>query len=245
MIAGRRTGDPAPGRGTGPSARGPAASDGGRTSPPCGQMGRFVQTWTSLTVPKAPARIMAAALRSAAVGRALVAHLRGHLHLAGDLAQAAGFVDRVRQRLLREAVLAQLHGHGAGRGVRVVGRADGDGVDALAHLVEHLAEVVDTSWPRANFWPALSSVLSSMSQMATMLPRLPASAESLWPLPPTPMQAKLILFVGQAAEGRLRAAGDPEAGAGQGRRPEKIATVALVTHGFRPLATNWCFRVPE
>ena len=75
-------------------------------------------------------------------GRALVAHLRGHLLLGGHLAHHAGLVDRVRQRLLAVDVLAHLHGHDRGRGVRVVGRADGDGVDLLAHLREHLAEVV-------------------------------------------------------------------------------------------------------
>jgi len=38
-------------------------------------------------------------------------------------------------------VFLHAHGHGGGRRVRVVRRADGDGVDALGHLVEHLAEV--------------------------------------------------------------------------------------------------------
>ena len=59
----------------------------------------------------------------------------------GHLGHQPGLVDRVRQRLLAEAVLAHPHGHQRGRGVGVVGRADGHRVDALAHLVEHLAEV--------------------------------------------------------------------------------------------------------
>ena len=60
----------------------------------------------------------------------------------GELAQHAGFVERLGHRLLHEGVLAQLHAHRRGHRVAVVGRADGDRVDALAHLVEHLAEVV-------------------------------------------------------------------------------------------------------
>ncbi len=77
-----------------------------------------------------------------AVGsRALIAHLRGDLHLLGRLAHVPGLGDRVRQRLLAVDVLAHVHRHQAGRRVRVVRRADGDGVDLLAHLVEHLAVV--------------------------------------------------------------------------------------------------------
>ena len=53
----------------------------------------------------------------------------------------------MRQRLLAVDVLAHLHGHDGGRGVRVVGRADRHGVDLLAHLVEHLAVVDVTFWP--------------------------------------------------------------------------------------------------
>src|SRR5262249_30297058 len=46
-----------------------------------------------------------------------------------------------RERLLAIHVLLQLHRHDAGRSMRVVRGADRDGVDLLAHLVEHLAEV--------------------------------------------------------------------------------------------------------
>ena len=75
------------------------------------------------------------------VGGALVAHLRGEVLLGGQLPQHAGFVQRLGHRLLDEGVLAHPHAHRSGDGVGVVGRADGHGVDALAHLVEHLAEV--------------------------------------------------------------------------------------------------------
>ena len=77
-----------------------------------------------------------------AVGRrALVAHLGAEVLLGGELPHYAGFLDGPGQRLLAEAVLAHLHGHDAGRGVGVVGRAHGDGVDLAVHLLEHLAVV--------------------------------------------------------------------------------------------------------
>ena len=44
--------------------------------------------------------------------------------------------------------------------------------------------------------PALASVLSSTSQMATTSPWRLASAESAVPLPPTPIQAKRIFSLG-------------------------------------------------
>src|SRR5262249_49909519 len=56
-------------------------------------------------------------------------------------AHLPGFVDGVGQRLLAVDVLAEAHRHDAGRGVRMVRRADGDGVELLGHLVEHLAVV--------------------------------------------------------------------------------------------------------
>ncbi len=73
-------------------------------------------------MPSAPARTQRRRLAQAVVGGALVAHLRGDLLLAGDLAQLAGLVDAVRQRLLAEAVLAHLHRH-APRPARGGGRA--------------------------------------------------------------------------------------------------------------------------
>src|SRR5262249_40371264 len=78
----------------------------------------------------------------AVAGRALVAHLRGDLVLAGELRQAASLPDGVGQRLLGEAVLAPLHGHARNDGVGVVRRAHRDRLDGVAQLVEHAAEVV-------------------------------------------------------------------------------------------------------
>ena len=87
----------------------------------------------------------------------------------------AGFVDRVRQRLLAIDVLAHLASPSiAADGVRVVGRADGDRVDLVAHLVEHLAEVVELALALGNLAAFVFKVLSSMSQMATTLPTWPA-----------------------------------------------------------------------
>ena len=81
------------------------------------------------------------ALAEAVLGRALVAHLGAELLLGGEGAHQPRFLDRPGQRLLAEAVLAHPHGHHARRGVGVVGRADGHGVDLVAQLLEHLAVV--------------------------------------------------------------------------------------------------------
>ena len=70
----------------------------------------------------------------------LVAHLRDDALLARAEMKLAVFPERVRERLLDEdmlAVMQRVHRSGV---VRVIRRADGDGVNAL-HLVEHLAEV--------------------------------------------------------------------------------------------------------
>ena len=72
---------------------------------------------------------------------ALIAHLRGDLLGPGEVAEEAGLGDRLGQRLLAEAVLAEFHRHGGSDGVRVVGGADGDGVDLLPHLVDHHPEI--------------------------------------------------------------------------------------------------------
>ena len=89
---------------------------------------------------RAAADQLQGAAERAAVG-ALVAHGRGHLVLAGQLAQGPRFVERAGQRLLAEDVLAGADGGGRDDRVGVVGRGHDDGVDLLAHLVEHLAEV--------------------------------------------------------------------------------------------------------
>ena len=90
----------------------------------------------------APERTSSAPRRKPGIGRSLVAHLGAHPFLARGLAHQAGFPDRVRQRLLAIDVLAQTHGRHRGRGVRMVGRRDDDGVDLGIELMQQLAIVV-------------------------------------------------------------------------------------------------------
>ena len=90
-------------------------------------------------------------------GGPLVAHLRGDLVVAGELGQHAGLVQRMRERLLHEAVFAVPHGHGGGQGVDVVRRAHRHGVDALVHLVQQLAEVREL--------PGLGKAISGRGQI--------------------------------------------------------------------------------
>ena len=77
-----------------------------------------------------------------AFGRALVAHLGAQLLLGRERPHQPGFLDRPRQRLLTEAVLAHAHGHDAGRGVRVVRSAHSDGVDLVVEILEHLPIII-------------------------------------------------------------------------------------------------------
>ncbi len=71
---------------------------------------------------------------------ALIAHLRGDVHLVGHFAHSSGFVDRMCERLLTVNMFAQLHRHHAGRRVMMVGRGDCDRVDVLP-LFQHLAVI--------------------------------------------------------------------------------------------------------
>ena len=73
--------------------------------------------------------------------RALIAHLRLHAGLSGDVGHLAGLVQRMGQRLLAEAVLPHLHGHDRRRRVGMVGGADRDGVNLFIHSNEHVAEI--------------------------------------------------------------------------------------------------------
>ncbi len=71
----------------------------------------------------------------------LRAHLGDELFLFGEVGERAGFEDGVRERLFAVHVLAETEGHGRGRGVRMVGGADADGVDIAGLLFEHDAEI--------------------------------------------------------------------------------------------------------
>jgi hypothetical protein len=82
-------------------------------------------------------------LPDAVGGVALVAHHGLDFVLLGGLGEGAGLPDVMRQRFLREDVLAALHGRHRGGEVRVVGRGDDDDVDVGGELVEHHAEVAE------------------------------------------------------------------------------------------------------
>ena len=73
-------------------------------------------------------------------GVALVPHLGDEVPLLRFLAQKAGLLDGVGERLLAEDVLAHLHGRHRYDGVIVVGHRDGDGVE-VPLLLEHPPEV--------------------------------------------------------------------------------------------------------
>ena len=69
---------------------------------------------------------------------ALVAHLSGHLGLAGHVPQLARFGDIMADRLFAIDVFAQLHRDHRGERVVMIGRGDKDGVDLFADFVKHL-----------------------------------------------------------------------------------------------------------
>ena len=81
-------------------------------------------------------------LPGALAGMALVAHLGHELGMTpGVIGQRAHFPHGPRERLLDVGVLSRLQSEQSGRGVRVVGRRDGDRVDAVPLFVEHLAVI--------------------------------------------------------------------------------------------------------
>ena len=72
---------------------------------------------------------------------ALVAHLGLNLVFGGNQCHLPGLVEAVGHRLLGETVFSEFHCHHAGGCVVVVGRTDGDGVDAVSHFLEHHAVI--------------------------------------------------------------------------------------------------------
>src|SRR5262249_50211439 len=167
-------------------------------------------------------------------GRALVAHLRADLVLLGGLAQLARLEDGVSQRLLAVDVLLELDGHHAGRGVRVVGSGDGDGVDGLAHLVEQLAEVGELRRLGEGLGhgiePALVDVadgddIADVAGVLGVALALAADADA------GDVQLVLLLvLVGESA-------GDPPAEAGDGGRLQELTAIGRCGHTDSPL---WC-----
>ncbi len=74
-------------------------------------------------------------------GHPLVAHLRRHLPLAGNLPQGPGLGHIMGDRLFHVHVFAPFHGRCRDRGVGVFGSRHDQRVDAAVHFVQHLAEV--------------------------------------------------------------------------------------------------------
>ena len=80
----------------------------------------------------------------------LRAHLRHELVPARDLGHNTSFIHAVGKRLFAVAMLAEFHGRHAGRGVRMIRRADDHGVNSIVNFVEHPAKV------RVSFGPWVS-----------------------------------------------------------------------------------------
>ena len=98
----------------------------------------------------------------AALGAALVAHLRRQVLLFGQLPHHARLADGLDQRLLAEAVFAHLHRPDRRHAVVMVRRGNGHRIDVLAHFIQHLAVIaVLLGWGNfsANCLAFLPSVL--------------------------------------------------------------------------------------
>ena len=159
---------------------------------------------------------------------ALVAHLRDHAlvgHLLGHLGQQPGLVDRAGERLLRVARDAQPHGLERGRGVHVIGGADGAHVDLLAVLGEEFAEVGEPlrSLKLLRLALALERVavdVADRDHVAKQGGVVGITAS----LAPDPDAGHVELLIGRGAPGRAAAGGHEVAGAQQGTGSKKTAT---------------------
>ena len=195
-IVGRRRGIRTSGRGWGCRA----CPWAGRM--PCGQIGRLVQTRISLIGPRMPERISSTPARKpfSAVPwlpiwvQSFFSAASVRISRASSIDQVSGFWQKQCLPIRMAITLA-----GAWR---VVGRADGDGVDLVAHLLEHLAVVEVLLRLGVLLRPSCRGRSLSMSQRATISPCLPASLVSLSPLPPTPMQAKRTFSFGDGRSER-------------------------------------------
>ena len=94
----------------------------------------------------------------------------------------------MRERLLAMHVLAHLHRLRGHHRVVVIGHADRHGVDAVAHLVEHLAEVGEVVLGLVGLVHAFEDRRIDVAQRDRSCRSFDMFATSLWPLPPTPMQ---------------------------------------------------------
>src|SRR5579862_1033105 len=167
-------------------------------------------------------------------GASLVAHLGGDLVLGRDLGHLPGFVDVVGQGLLRIDAFAQLHGHDAGAGVVIVGDADGDAVDLLGHLVEHLA-VVEVLLGLRELRPCLvvslvvdvaeADDVAELGDVAHVAPTLASRADAG---DADLGVGRLLLAVADLATG------DPESGGAHAGILEELAAIAALGHECLP-----------
>jgi hypothetical protein len=126
-------------------------------------------------------------------------------------------------------MFAHPHRHGAGHGVRVVGRADRDGIDALAHLVEHLAIIVVPLGIGIFLGRLVEGLVVDVAD-GDHVARLAGVARVALALASHADAGEVDLFVGRLAFLRLRAAGDPESRARHGGREQEVATIGGVAH---------------
>ena len=104
-------------------------------------------------------------------------------------------MDGLGERFLAINVFAHPHGHDAGEAMAVVGRRNRDGVNGLVHLLEHLPKVPVEFGLREILGLAVQGALVHVTQGYYVAAQFGCALVSLLPLPPTPMQATLILLV--------------------------------------------------
>ena len=126
-----------------------------QTLRPDGTVGEGIHTGNlaDLAVPDPVAHLLYALAR-----RSLVTHLGSHAVLGSELGEQTRLVNGVRQRLLAIYVLAELHGVGSNKCVRVVRRSAHYGIDLVCDLVVHLAPVPEALCLRETVERALGIV---------------------------------------------------------------------------------------
>ena len=102
--------------------------------------GRFVQPWTSRTLPIAPSRIHSRISRLPSPEWPWLPICVTTLYFRAASVSSARFLDRMRERLLHIDVLAALHRRQRNHRVGVIGRRDDHRINVLL-LVEHHAEI--------------------------------------------------------------------------------------------------------
>ena len=166
----------------------------------------------------------------AVVGGALVAHLgaRASSRRPASRITRASSTDQVSGFWQKQCLPIRMAMTLAGAW-RVVGRADGDGVDLVAQLLEHLAVVVVLLRLGVLRRPSCRGVLSSMSQRATISPCRPGVVGVAVPLAADADAGEADLLVrrtgtGRTGEGRGPARKNGPGDAGQRGLRQEIAS---------------------